>query len=107
MRKIKEVLRLKFESQLSEHEIAYSCQISRTTVRDYLKRAASAGLDWSEASALNEVRIIERLFPVIVDSSAMPGEERPLPDFQYIYDQLKTYRKYSDPTLVGVQGSPP
>jgi transposase len=95
MRKIKEVLRLKFESQLSEHEIAYSCQISRTTVRDYIKRATTAGLDWSEASALNEEQIIGRLFPVILAALAMPGEERPLPDFQYIYDQLKTYRKYN------------
>jgi transposase len=95
MRKIKEVLRLKFESQLSEHEIAYSCHISRTTVRDYLKRATLAGLNWSEASALNEVQIIERLFPVMVVGPPLSGEARPLPDCQYIYDQLRTYRKYN------------
>ncbi len=93
MRKIKEVLRLKFESQLSEHEIAYSCQISRTTVRDYLRRATLAQLNWTEASTLGEVQLIERLFPVLPLPSQT--DSRPTPDFQYIYDQLRTYRKYN------------
>jgi transposase len=95
MRKIKEVLRLKFESQLSEHEIAYSCQVSRTTVRDYLKRATLAGLDWAEASILNEVQIIERLFPALPQITSTDTPIRPEPNYQYIYDQLKTYRKYN------------
>jgi len=93
MRKIKEVLRLKFEFQLSEHEIAYSCQISRTTVRDYLRRATIAQLNWAEAAALGEVQLIERLFPVLPSPSQ--ADSRPTPDFQYIYDQLRTYRKYN------------
>lgn len=93
MRKIKEVLRLKFECQLSEHEIAYSCQISRTTVRDYLRRATMAHLNWAEAAALGEVQLIERLFPVQLPPSQ--ADSRPTPDFQYIYDQLRTYRKYN------------
>ena len=95
MRKIKEVLRLKFESHLSEHEIAYSCQISRTTVRDYLRRAAITRLNWAEASTLNEVQIIERLFPVLPKSAPTDIQIRPDPNYQYIYDQLKTYRKYN------------
>lgn len=95
MRKIKEVLRLKFENQLSEYEIAYSCQISRTTVRDYLRRAGLAGLNWNEASVLNEVQIIERLFPVSPKGRSTDSEVRPEPNYQYIYEQLKTYRKYN------------
>ena len=74
MRKIKEVIRLKFESQLSEHEIAYSCQISRTTVRDYLRRATLAQLNWAEAAALGEVQLIERLFPVLPPPIRLPQQ---------------------------------
>ena len=64
MRKIKEVLRLKYECNLSERQIARSCQVSRTTVADYLRRAIISRLNWSEATALTEVQLVERLFPV-------------------------------------------
>jgi transposase len=92
MRKIKEVLRLKYLFNVSERGIARSCQISRTTVTDYLRRAAVAGLHWSEVAALGEVQLVERLFPPVVPerSSSTP---RPVPDYEYIYNQLRTYRK--------------
>ncbi|HEY4712548.1 MAG TPA: helix-turn-helix domain-containing protein, partial [Dehalococcoidia bacterium] len=35
VRKIKEVLRLKYDCGISEREIARSCQVSRSTVADY------------------------------------------------------------------------
>ena len=44
MRKIKEVLRLKWEVGLSGRSIAQSCGIRRTTVREYFQRAKRAGL---------------------------------------------------------------
>ena len=43
MRKIKEVLRLK-ASKMSNRKIAVCCGIGRSTVADYLQRAADAGL---------------------------------------------------------------
>jgi len=52
MRKIKEVLRLKYDCGISEREISRSCSISRSTVADYTRRARAAGLSWHEASAL-------------------------------------------------------
>ena len=39
MRKIKEVLRLKFEAGLTYEAIGQSCNIGHTTVGEYLKRA--------------------------------------------------------------------
>ena len=39
MRKIKEVLRLKFEAGLTYDAIGRSCNIGHTTVGEYLKRA--------------------------------------------------------------------
>jgi len=90
MRKIKEVLRLKHVCGLGEREIAHSCQVSRTTVGNYLKRAAASGLSWSLVAGLSEAELESRLFHW-GNSPADPP--RPLPDCQYIYDQLRDYKK--------------
>ena len=44
MRKVSEVLRLKWECKLSNRAIARSCSISHSTVGEYLWRAQEAGL---------------------------------------------------------------
>jgi hypothetical protein len=44
MRKIREVLRLKFEVGLANRQIARSCAINHSTVADYLRRAQASGL---------------------------------------------------------------
>ena len=44
MRKIEEVLRLKWQEQRSAREIARSVGIGRTTVAQYLARAAAEGM---------------------------------------------------------------
>ena len=46
MRIIKEVLRLKFDSNLSQRQIANSLKIGLGTVSLHLKRAKQAGLTW-------------------------------------------------------------
>ena len=46
MRKIKEVLRLKYQHGLSARRIARSCGIARSTVAEYLMRAKAVGLEW-------------------------------------------------------------
>lgn len=63
MRKIKEILRLKLNGGFSEREISRSCDISRSTVTDYLRRAAAARLSWPEAALLTESELEGRLFP--------------------------------------------
>ena len=90
MRKIKEALRLKYECAISEREIARSCGIARSTVADYLMKAKAAGLGWPEVAALPDTQIEERLFPVKRISSSA---SRPAPDCEYIYNELRTYRK--------------
>lgn len=92
MRKIKEILRLKYDCGLSEREITRSCRVSRSTIADYLMRFQAAGLRWPEATTLGEVQLEERLFPTQHLSNLI---QRPLPDCQYIYDQLRTYRKFN------------
>jgi transposase len=62
MRKIREVLRLRFECQRSHRQIAASCDISPASVGEYLKRAHAAGLEWSEVRELSEEQVEARLF---------------------------------------------
>jgi transposase len=92
VRKIKEILRLKLDCGISEREIARSCHVSRSTVADYLRRAAAARLTWSEASALAESQLEERLFPTEHVPSSV---KRPPPDCEHIYNELRTYRKFN------------
>jgi len=90
MRKIKEVLRLKYVCGLGKNEIAQSCQVSRTTVGNYLRSAEAAGLTWPLVAGLSEAELESRLFHW-GNSPADPP--RPLPDCQSIYDQLRDYKK--------------
>ena len=92
MRKIKEVLRLKFVCGLSDREISESCKVGHVTVGNYLKRMAAAGLDWADAASLNETELQVRLFP---KSCLPPGARRPAPDCQHIYDELRSYKKFN------------
>src|SRR4030042_1631585 len=92
MRKTKEVLRLKYDCGLSAREIARSCQVSRSTVADYLMKAQAAGLSWPEASTLTDTQIEERLFPPKPVPSSV---KRPEPDYEYIYNELRKYRKFN------------
>jgi len=57
MRKIKEVLRLRFELRLGQREIARACSISQGAVHNYLKRAAAAGIAWPTPEGWDEQRV--------------------------------------------------
>jgi len=92
MRKIKEVLRLKHECGLSAREIARSCRVARSTVADYLMKAQAAGLGWPEAAKLTDTEIEETLFPAKPVPSSV---KRPEPDYEHIYQELRTYRKFN------------
>lgn len=86
MRKIKEVLRLKWAHKLSNRKIAKSCFISRSTVADYLLRAKLAGLSWPLDPELDDTALENRLFPVT--DKSIPAENR-MPDMDYLYRELK------------------
>lgn len=89
MREVREVLRLKNECGLANRAIARSCKLSRSTVADYLRRAQRAGLGWPLPEDISEAQIQQRLFPPLLDAA---GPDRPLPDFQYIYDELRNHK---------------
>lgn len=65
VRKIKEILRLKFELGLENRQIARSCSIPHSTVANYLRRACAAGLTWPLAADLTDSALEARLFPCV------------------------------------------
>jgi transposase len=86
MRKVKEVLRLKFELDLSERQISKSTQTSRATVGDYLRRFAVSGLPWPLPPALTDTNIEARLFP---PKPTIADALRPLPDWPQVNQEMR------------------
>ena len=86
MRKIREVIRLKWENKLSNRQIAKSCSISHSTVGDYLLRAELAGLSWPLDPKLDDAAIENLLFPL----NQNPKSDRSrMPDMGYLYREMK------------------
>jgi len=86
MRKINEVLRLKWQCGLSHRQIATSCNIGVGTVSDYVHRARKAGLGWPLPTEMSESELERRLFPPPL---TIPAEQRPLPDWADVNRDLK------------------
>jgi transposase len=86
MRKIKEVLRLHFEHQQSARQIAQSCNIARSTVKDYLDRAQKAGLPWPLPAELDDAGLENILFPPAFHT---PQEKRQMPPMEYLHRERK------------------
>lgn len=85
MRKIKEVLRLKYEADLSYEEIGRSCNIGHSTVGEYLNRAKLAGLRWPLPDDMDD-NLLEKL---LYTGSVSKEPQKPLPDWKYIHKELK------------------
>ena len=86
MLKIREILRLKEESKLSNRAIARACKISNSTVGEYLQRAQVAGLHWPLPEELSEDELYQKLFP---ESRNESTPERPLPEWEKVRKELK------------------
>ena len=86
MRKVKEVLRLYHEKNLSTREIGQSLGIGRSTVHDYLDRAQKAGFGWPLPPDLDEASLEHHLFPTKVP---IPSEKRQMPPMEYLNQELK------------------
>ena len=56
MRKIREVLRLKFQVGLFARQIAVSHQVTRASAGDYLNRFAASGMIWPSALTDTELQ---------------------------------------------------
>ena len=85
MRQIHEILRLKYQNQLSLREIARSCGLAVSTVGDYVKRAEAVGLTWPLPQGMTEEELTKQIFG---NSSSEAAPQQPLPDWSYIHKEL-------------------
>src|SRR6201996_5542944 len=88
VRKIKEVLRLKFEVGLGLRQIARSCSIGLGTAHEYLERAEAAKITWPLGAEWDDDRLEAALFggrprsrPTVL----------PMPDFAELHRQRQQH----------------
>jgi transposase len=87
MRCVREILRLKHERGASDRAIARSTGVARSTVGDYLSRAAAAGLGWPLPATLTDAALEALLFAKL---GIAPGTRRKAePDWPAIHRELR------------------
>lgn len=84
MRKVREVLRLKHACGASDRLIAQSLGIGRTTVGEYLRRAAVVGMTWPVE--LDDAELERLLF---TPAGFYEGPARPQPDWSRMHAELR------------------
>ena len=101
MRKIKEVLRLKWANNLSDRKVTQSCNISRPAVVSYVEQAKLAGLSWPLPDELTDAQLERLLFP------AQPKEadrDRVIPDWFVIQGFLNMQGFFHKETFMRDEG---
>jgi transposase len=86
MRQVRELLRLRFSSGLSQRAIARSLGLSQAAVSEYLSRARCAGVSWPLPETLGESQLEAFLFP---PPPKTPAEQRPMPDLAWVHRELR------------------
>src|SRR5437870_6277279 len=89
MRKLKEVLRLRYELGLGQRQIARSCSIGHGTVYEYLKRAQAAGVTWPLPEGWDDRRLEEALFGPA--PRRIYESRKPTPDFAQLHEELQRH----------------
>ena len=91
MRKIREVLRLKFEHQFSNRRTAVACKLSRSTIKEYIARFQAAKLDWPLPDDMDETTLESLLFPPLADRKrSNRGQTPPICRDRTLTDWLRT-----------------
>ena len=85
MRKVREILRLYWDCNLSQRQVATSCSISRSSVGEYVLRAKAAGLSWPLPESMDDAELERLLFRPY----RAPTHQRPEPDFAEVHTRLK------------------
>jgi transposase len=86
MRKIREVLRLRFAQGLSQRAIAISLRLSTGAVNACLSRARLAGLSWPLPEGLDDSQLEALLYP---PPPTVATEQRPVPDWTAVHRELR------------------
>jgi transposase len=86
MRKVREVLRLRHAHGASERQIAAAVGVSRSTIGEYLRRAAVIGITWPVPAELDDAELERRLFDA-AGAAGQPAREQP--DWNQVHNELK------------------
>src|SRR4051794_37923350 len=86
MRKIRDVLRLRFAQRLSQRAIGQSLRLSVGAVNTYLSRARMAGLRWPLPAELDDAQLERLLYPPL---SSVASERRPMPDWAVVHREMR------------------
>ncbi len=89
MRKIREILRLRFDCRLSYRAIAQSCSVSAGAVYECVQRAAAAGLGWPLPDKLHDGELNRRLYADVAGAAHPPVDQRPRPDWSRVHAELR------------------
>lgn len=84
VRKILEILKLKWQDGLSNRQIAVNCNVSPSTVSDLIQRATHAGLSWPSVQQMTD-KALETLLYVDVSTRKPPHV---MPDWQQVHKEL-------------------
>mgnify|MGYP000887011479 FL=1 len=107
MSKLKEILRLKYEANLSARQIARALNVSHTVVNNYIDKAKLCGKEYKQLKLLDNNEIIVNLFPT------QPKKYKYTPpNFAYIHKELRRkgvtlellHEEYSDVNPNGCYG---
>lgn len=85
MRRIKEVLRLKWACNLTHRQVQGALGVGLGTITQYLQLATAAGLDWAAAEPLEEDELERR---ILSPASPVPAK-RIEPDCNVIHRELR------------------
>ena len=85
MRKIREILRLKYECGQSDRKIAKSCKVSRSSVAEYIRRAKVAGLTWPLSEDIDDAALEKKLF----SGCRKVSKGRPVSNWADVHRELK------------------
>lgn len=83
MTEYREIMRLQ-ELGISKLDIATSCQCSRNTVANVLKRAAACGLSYANAGSMTDKEIGSKLFP---QAESHPAYH--MPDYEQVHREMQ------------------
>ena len=86
LRKLREILRLKFDSNLKNRAIARSLKVSAGTVSNYTRAFTASGLSWPLAEDLDDDKL-ESLLQATTSTNSQC--DLVLPDFALIHQELK------------------
>ncbi len=86
MRRVREVLRLKYACGASVRTIARSVGIGHTTIGDYLRRTAVIGITWPVPVEIDDAELERRLF---TPAGFYQAPTRALPDWSQVHAELR------------------